>query len=66
MSENLSDKIARVRGMAAGGDTWDLSDNDQSALTTVLDELEHSAACLNRNCQRCHALVLIIDTESER
>lgn len=38
MSESHADRIARVEAMAAGGETWDLSDNDIAALRTVLSD----------------------------
>lgn len=38
--ESFADQISRVRGMAAGGETWDLSDNDRAALNTVLEVLD--------------------------
>jgi hypothetical protein len=41
MSETYAEQLDRVRGMADGGDTWDLSDNDTAALTAMLSRLEH-------------------------
>lgn len=37
MSESMAEQIERVRGMAAGDETWDLSPNDISALKTVME-----------------------------
>lgn len=37
-SESHADQIRRVEGMASGDSTWDLSDNDCTALATVLKE----------------------------
>ena len=42
MSEPDTDKLARVRSMAAGGDTWYLSPNDRAALLHVLDLLTNA------------------------
>lgn len=36
MSESPKEMMGRVRAMAAGGETWDLSDNDLAALRHVL------------------------------
>ncbi len=36
--ERHSDQLSRVRGMAAGAATWDLSDNDTAALATLLND----------------------------
>jgi hypothetical protein len=40
--ESISERIERVRGMANGDSTWDLSENDIAALKTVLER--HDAA----------------------
>ena len=37
-NESHEEQLARVEGMAAGGATWDLSDNDRAALSMVLKE----------------------------
>lgn len=42
MSESMTEQIERVRGMASGDATWDLSENDIAALKTVLER--HDAA----------------------
>lgn len=36
MAENFADQLSRVRSMASGSDTWDLSVNDIAALKAVL------------------------------
>jgi hypothetical protein len=39
MAESYEDQLARVRAMATGAGTWDLSDNDLAALRAVLAEM---------------------------
>src|ERR1700689_4650957 len=39
--ESFKDCLARVQLMSEGSPTWDLSDNDQFALKTVLLEIIH-------------------------
>lgn len=46
--ESKADMIHRVRLMADGEDTWDLSDNDIAALQHVLDQLATSDAALRQ------------------
>jgi hypothetical protein len=45
MSESDDDKLARVRLMAKGDPTWDLSPNDLAALKYVLAQLAAAQAC---------------------
>jgi hypothetical protein len=40
MSESNDEKLSRLRSMALGGPTWDLSRNDQCAIQFALDEIE--------------------------
>lgn len=40
MSETYKEQYERVRLMASGDETWDLSDSDTSALTAVLARLD--------------------------
>lgn len=40
MSEPYSEQLARVRLMASGSPTWDLSPNDLAALNAVLQHLD--------------------------
>lgn len=40
--ESIKERVERVRGMASGDPTWDLSENDIAALKTVLER--HDAA----------------------
>jgi hypothetical protein len=46
MTETYVEQLERVRGMAAGEPTWDLSDNDTAALRAVLDRLGFLEAAL--------------------
>ena len=39
-TESFSEQVERVKSMARGDGTWDLSDNDQAALKTLLAKLE--------------------------
>ncbi len=48
MSETLKDQISRLEGMAAGDPTWDLSDNDQAAIRTLLDQRNELLEALNK------------------
>lgn len=38
--ESWEDQLSRVRMMAGGGETWDLSDNDRAALQAVLQRVD--------------------------
>jgi hypothetical protein len=40
MSESFSEQVERVKSMARGDATWDLSDNDTAALKAILVKLE--------------------------
>ena len=40
--ESSADKVGRVKGMASGSQTWDLSEKDIAALKYVLEALENS------------------------
>ena len=39
-NESFSEQVERVKSMARGDGTWDLSDNDQAALKAILAKLE--------------------------
>lgn len=50
--ESFAEQLSRLRQMAAGDDTWDLSDNDTAAIRAVLDSharllagLQHMQTC---------------------
>ena len=47
MSETFADQVERVALMAAGHETWDLSDNDTAALRAVLNALALVRAALD-------------------
>lgn len=40
LSESYEEQLSRVRLMASGSETWDLSENDTTALRAVLDRLD--------------------------
>lgn len=44
MAESFEDQLSRVRLMAEGDPTWDLSPNDQTALKTVLARADEAIA----------------------
>lgn len=50
MSETESEKLNRVRIMASGDPTWDLSHYDTDALKYVLAELDRLQAILDTIC----------------
>lgn len=47
MAESDADKLSRVRLMASGSDTWDLSSNDIAALKYVLVSLDAAESALS-------------------
>ncbi len=57
MAESLADQVARLRLMALGDPKWDLSPNDQAAITAALDKL--SALDTERAAKRQFANALM-------
>lgn len=51
MSESFDEQVSRVRLMASGEPTWDLSDNDRAALQAVLDALATTTP--SPSCETC-------------
>ena len=47
MAESDADKMSRVRMMASGSETWDLSRNDVAALKHVLVSLDAAESALS-------------------
>jgi cell division septum initiation protein DivIVA len=56
MAESYEDQLARVRAMATGAGTWDLSDNDLAALRAVLSGLAATERERDSHRQRVHEL----------
>lgn len=57
MAESWADQVARLRLMALGDPKWDLSPNDQAAITAALDKL--SALDTERAAKRQFANALM-------
>lgn len=51
-TESITEQIERVRGMAAGDLTWDLSENDKVALNTILAANQASERALTYFVER--------------
>lgn len=47
-TEDFEDQLSRVRLMASGDPTWDLSPNDQAALTAVLNRLKEAEDAIEK------------------
>jgi len=51
--ESRAERLQRVQQMADGGETWDLSENDRAALTTLLIDREQAIGIATELRQAC-------------
>lgn len=61
LAESFDDMLTRLRAMASGDPTWDLSKKDRYAIQYALEELQrledmgpawvHCKCCFMRNCK---------------